>query len=486
MLSSQTPNTMKAKHYSIFILILLGTLSSVLAQKAKTQLIKSLDKQYNTYATIAKQIWTYAEVGYQEEKSSALLQRTLKDAGFSLEVGVAEMPTAFVASYGSGKPIIGILAEFDALPGLSQDTVAERKLIVEGGAGHACGHHLFGAASTAAAITIKDWLQKSGHTGTVRLYGTPAEEGGAGKVYMVREGLFEDVDAVLHWHPSPVNDASPGASLANKSAKFRFYGQASHAAAAPQRGRSALDGVEAMNYMVNLLREHVPQETRMHYIITRGGEAPNIVPEFAEVYYYIRNPEVANVIEIFERVVDAAEGAAQGTGTRMEYEVIHGLYNLMPNETLAKLMYENLKEVGGVHYSEREAAFAAEISETLGKSKAPLSWAEEIQPFQPREGGGSTDVGDISWVVPTTGMGAATWVPGTSAHSWQAVAAGGTGIGTKGMLVAAKSIALTAYDLFNNPDIIQEAEKELQERIGADFEYKALLGSRKPPLDYRK
>jgi len=468
------------------MLCCLGLLKLAAGQDIKQQLMDELDAGYAHYSSIAKQIWDYAEVGYQETQSSTLLQNTLRSAGFSVEAGVAGMPTAFVATYGSGRPVIGILAEFDALPGLSQDTVAERKVLREGGAGHACGHHLFGTASTAAAIAIKSWLARSGRSGTIRLYGTPAEEGGAGKVYMVREGLFEDVDAVLHWHPSSVNDASPGASLANKSAKFRFYGQAAHAAAAPERGRSALDGVEAMNYMVNLLREHVPEETRIHYIITRGGEAPNIVPEFAEVYYYVRNPQVQNVMEIFERVVQAAEGAAQGTGTRMEYEVIHGLYNLMPNETLARLMYSNLERVGGVHYSPKEAEFAQQLSTTLGKARRPLSVAEEIQPFAPREGGGSTDVGDISWVVPTTGMGAATWVPGTSAHSWQAVAAGGTGIGTKGMMVAAKTLALTAYDLFMDPQIAQKAQEELQQRVGPDFTYKALLGDRPPPLDYRK
>lgn len=470
----------------LILLICLGmTFFPSQGQKVKEKMMKSIDANAEKYGNLAHNIWEYAEVGYQEEKSSALLQETLKEAGFEVKSGQAEIPTAFVATYGSGKPIIGILAEFDALPGLSQKAVPFREARIEGAAGHACGHHLFGAASTAAAIAIKDWLKESKQSGTVRLYGTPAEEGGAGKVYMVREGLFDDVDAVLHWHPSSMNDASPGASLANKSAKFRFYGQASHAAAAPERGRSALDGVEAMNLMVNMLREHVPMESRIHYIITRGGEAPNIVPEFAEVYYYIRNPQVEIVMELFDRVVKAAEGAAMGTETKMEYEVIHGLYNLMPNETLSKVMYENLKMVGGVQYDAEETAFAEKISETLGKGKQPLASAKEIREYGPRPGGGSTDVGDISWVVPTAGMGAATWVPGTSAHSWQAVAAGGMSIGTKGMVVAAKTIALTAYDIFMNPQVAEDAKVELESRTGG-FRYEALLGDRKPPLDYRK
>ena len=268
-------------------------------------------------------IWNYAEVGYQEERSSALLQSKLQAAGFDVESGVAGMPTAFIASWGEGTPVIAILAEYDALPGLSQLVATERK-DAGGPAGHACGHHLSGTASTAAAVAVKEWLQKSGTRGTVRLYGTPAEEGGAGKVYMVREGLFEDVDVSIGWHPGDENDASPVTSLANISTKFRFYGRSAHAAGAPEQGRSALDAVESLNYMVNLMREHVDSTTRIHYVITRGGEAPNVVPDFAEVYYYTRHPDVVALRGIWGRVHKAAEGAVLGTGTRMEYEIIHG------------------------------------------------------------------------------------------------------------------------------------------------------------------
>ena len=324
--------------------------------------------------------------------------------------------------------------------------------------------------------------------GTIRFYGTPAEEGGAGKVYMVRAGLFEDVDAVLHWHPGSSNSASATSSLANKSAKFRFHGIASHAAGSPENGRSALDGVEAMNYMANLLREHVPSETRIHYVITRGGEAPNVVPAFAEVFYYVRHPEGDQVKEIFERLVKAAEGAAMGTGTTMEYEVIHGLYNLLPNETLARMMYNNLQEVGGVKYDAQEMEFAKKVIDTYEFASAVPETAANIQPyfFRLRGSGGSTDVGDVSWVVPTAGLRTATWVPGTSAHSWQAVAAGGMSIGTKGMVVAAKTLTLTAMDLFNNPAVMEKAKAELIEKRGKNFKYQSLLGDREPPLDYRK
>ncbi len=458
------------------------------AQKDKEKILQSLDKQADQYATIAHQIWDYAELGYLETQSSALLQQTLKDAGFTVESGVAGMPTAFVASYGSGKPVIAILGEFDALPGVSQDATPERKEIPGKPNGHACGHHLFGTASSAAAIAVKDWLIANKKQGTIRFYGTPAEEGGSGKVYMVRAGLFNDVDAVLHWHPGARNGAGANSSLANISGKFRFYGAASHAAGAPERGRSALDAVEAMNYMVNMMREHVPQETRIHYVITRGGEAPNVVPAFAEVYYYSRHPQAADAKAVWDRIVKAAEGAALGTDTRMEYEITGGVYNLMPNEALARVMDANLRMVGGYTFTEEEKAFAMKIQETFAGKVPALESTNMIEPFQVREEGtgGSTDVGDISWVVPTAGLSAATWVPGTAAHSWQAVAAGGTSIGHKGMMVAAKTMALTAMDLFNSPEVIEKAWTELRQRQGDNFQYEALLGNRPPALNYRK
>lgn len=470
--------------YLNLTLLLISTLAY---GQGKEAIGKNLDNKKAMYSGIAKQIWDWAEVGYQEKQSSALLSSTLANEGFKIKKGVAGIPTSFVAEFGSGSPVIAILAEFDALPGVSQKAIPTKDPVIEGGAGHACGHHLFGTASTAAGIEVKNWIAKNKQKGTIRVYGTPAEEGGAGKVYMVRAGLFDDVDVVLHWHPGNKNEANPGSSLANKSAKFRFYGEASHAAASPERGRSALDGVEAMNYMVNLLREHVPQETRIHYVITRGGEAPNVVPAFAEVFYYTRNPDVANVKKIFNRVVKCAEGAALGTGTKMEYEVIHGLYNLLPNETLSKVMHKNLSMVGGVYYSEKDVEFGNTILKSYG-GNYKLKSAEVVQPYssEPKGSSGSTDVGDVSWAVATAGMSAATWVPGTSAHTWQAVAAGGTDIGYKGMMVAAKTLAYTAIDIYLNPGIAEEAKKELAIQKGENFRYEALIGDRNPPLDYRK
>jgi aminobenzoyl-glutamate utilization protein B len=456
---------------------------------AQEEVLKKLDSKADFYGDLAMKIWSNPELGYLETESSALLQQTLKDAGFVVKAGVAGVPTAFVAEYGSGKPVIGIMAEFDALPGVSQKAVPFRDPVIEGGAGHACGHHLFGTASTAAGITVMEWMKDNNIKGTLRVYGTPAEEGGGGKVYMAKAGLMDDVDAMLHWHPGSDNEAGATSSLANISTKFRFYGVASHAAAAPERGKSALDGVEAMNYMVNLMREHVPMETRMHYVITRGGEAPNVVPAFAESYHYVRHPDARVVKEIFQRMIKTAEGAALGTQTRMEYEIINGVYNLLPNETLSQIMFKNLTKVGGVNYTADEKKFAEEIIKTFpeGVIASPAD-AAIITPFEVNEkgAGGSTDVGDVSWLVPTAGLGTATWVPGTSAHTWQAVAAGGTSIGKKGMMVAAKTLTLTAMDIFKDPSVTVKAKAELDRRRGAGFKYEALTGDRKPPLDYRK
>lgn len=473
------------KNLALIFLFILST-TILFAQKSKEGLIDHLDTKKEFYSGIAQEIWDYAEMGYMEEKSVALLQKTFSEEGFAIKKGVAGMPTAFTAEYGSGKPVIGILGEFDALPGLSQERVPEQKTAGKA-AGHACGHHLFGTASMAATIAIKNWMEANKIKGTIRFYGSPAEEGGSGKVYMVREGLFNDVDAVLHWHPNANNSANAGAALANKSAKFRFYGISAHAAGAPEKGRSALDGVEAMNVMVNMMREHIPEDARIHYVITDGGKAPNVVPNFAEVYYYARHNNRNEVISIFDRIVKAAEGAALGTGTTMDYEMIGGTHELLPNLTLQKVMYDNLITVGGVNYTAEEKVFADKIAQSMGLSEADEKKAASVEPYNTvGKAMGSTDVGDVSFTVPTVGMEAATWVPGTPAHSWQAVATGGTDIGNKGMIVAAKTLALTAHDLFINPKTIEKAKEEFIEKRGEDFSYIPLLGDRPPALDYRK
>ena len=475
---------MKNKYVYLVGFVLL-TLSLIAQDAEKKKVLGRLSKLESTYSQIATKIWGFAEVGYKEKQSAQLLQETLRQAGFSIESGVAGIPTSFVASFGQGKPVIGIMAEYDALPGMSQDSIPTKRSIGTS-AGHACGHHLFGTASVASAIAIRDWMKETGQKGTIKLFGCPAEEGGSGKVYMVRDGIFAGVDVMLHWHPNDVNSVSNTSSLANKTVKFRFYGLSSHAAASPDRGRSALDAVEAMDHMANMLREHVPQTTRIHYVITNGGKAPNIVPDFAEVYYYVRSPQREIVEDVWGRLQKAAEGAALGTGTRYEMELIGGVYEMLPNDVLSSLMQSNLQQVGGYSLNPTELAFAKQIQQTEGMRQVDLSSTQSVSPGRPDpSSGGSTDVGDVSWVVPTIGLGAATWVPGTSAHSWQAVAAGGTSIGRKGMMVAAKTLTSTAMDLFKSPKLIEDATVEWKKRTGESFKYKALLGQRKPALNYR-
>ena len=452
---------------------------------ADSSLNQSINKHQKTFEKAAMQIWDWAEVGYQEYKSADLLKQELIANGFSITSGVAGIPTAFIAEYSNGGPVIGILGEYDALPGLMQTTSPFKEIKEGSSAGHACGHHLFGAASAWAAVAVKEWLEKTQAKGTIRFYGTPAEEGGSGKVYMVRAGLFDDVDAVLHWHPSSSNAANAESSNANKSAKFKFKGISAHAAGSPHKGRSALDGVEAMNMMVNMMREHIPQESRIHYVITKGGLAPNVIPDVAEVYYYVRNPRRQKVQEIFDWVVKAAEGAAMGTETSMTYEVMHGNYSKLPNDTLQRIMHKNLVARGGIKYSMQEQQFAETIYKTMVSPGSKIGDQENITPYKSSHTYGSTDVGDVSWVVPQAGLRTATWVPGTAGHSWQGVAAGGTSIGLKGTKLAAQVLADTAQDLFKNSSIIESANNEYEQRVGANFKYYPLLGDREPPLDYR-
>ena len=396
----------------VFLSVLLLSAFGLNAQDPSV-IIKKLEDEKANYYQMAETIWKWAEPGYLENKTTALLQQTLKNQGFSIVTGIADIPTAFVATYGSGKPIIGILAEMDALPGLSQKPTPDRNALEENGYGHGCGHNLFGTGSVAAAVAVKQWMESNKIKGTVKLYGTPAEEGaGGGKTYLVRAGVFNDVDAVLHWHPGDNNSASPSSSLAYKVANFRFKGIAAHAAAAPDKGRSALDGVEAMNFMVNMMREHVSQETRIHYVIKRGGLTSNIVPDFAEVEVTIRHPSVAGLNDIWERLLKISGAAAMGTGTTVSYEVMTGLYNVLPNETLAKIMQKNLEKVGGIQYTSEEVVFAEQIRKTVASTSLPsISSAAEINPYALNGlTSASTDVGDVSWVVPTAGLSTATWV----------------------------------------------------------------------------
>lgn len=462
------------------------TLIAATAEPRQAELIASVDKAAPRLAKNARAIWELAEVGYQEQASSSLLQAELRKAGFVIKRGVAGMPTAFTAEFTQGDgPVIAILAEFDALPGISQSDTPLRVLVPGRSAGHACGHNLFGAASVTAAIAVREWMARNHIQGTLRVYGTPAEEGGSGKVYMVRAGLFDDVSAALHWHPGDSNRVNAGRSQANISGKFRFTGRAAHASRAPWLGRSALDGVEIMNTAANFMREHVPAGTRIHYVITDGGKAPNVVPERAETYYYVRHVDPKVVKDVWARVVKAADGAAMATETSVKHEVTGGVYSMIANETLAQVAQRNLVRVGAPQWTAAERTWAATLAQSLVEPSS-LEAAHRVEPIYRDEAGGSTDVSDVSWITPTIGFDTATWVPGTPAHSWQAAAASGTPIGAKGAIVAAKVIALTASDLFANPAVLHAAKVELEKKRGAAFRYVAMVGDRKPPLNYRK
>lgn len=464
------------------LLLAPATTGDVLA--GKPQLSDSVAARADQAWQAAQQIWQWAESGYQEHKSSALLAEMLEQAGFRVERGVADIPTAFVASYGSGQPVIGILAEYDSLPGLSQQAVPQQMPVEAGANGHGCGHHLFGVASATAAIALAERIAAGELPGTVRCYGCPAEEGGSGKVYMVRAGLFDECDTVLHWHPGDSNAAGDSSCLARVAVKFRFHGKSAHAGSAPEQGRSALDAVELTNFAAQLLREHTPDFTRIHHVITAGGGAPNVVPDFAEVFYYVRHPKAEVVQGLYERLRKCAEAGALGTETRLEIDYLGGQWEILPNNTLSQVALKNLRELNDLKFSADDEAFALRLHNTLDNPK-PLDSVERVVDRSGNIGKGSTDVGDVSWVVPTTGFTTVCWVPGTPGHSWQATAAGGATIGRNGMLLAAKVLAATAWDLAHQPALIESAKEELSRRKGTT-EYRPLLApDQKPPLDYR-
>ena len=455
---------------------------------AKAEVLALLEPFKTNAAAMAKTFWLNPELGYLEYNTAARIQRELTAVGFDIETGIAGIPTAFIASYGSGKPVIALLAEMDALPGQSQAAVARRQVMQGVRHVHSCGHHLYAGAAVSAAMAVKSWLADSGRQGTIRLYGTPAEEGGSGKVYMVRDGAFSDVDAALHWHPAGINAAASVNNNAVMSAKFRFYGKASHASVSPERGRSALDAVEVMNYAVNMMREHISSDARVHYVISNGGDTPNTVPEFAESYYYVRAKSVESVRALWRRVVNAAEGSALATGTRVEYEIIHATYNTLINDSLQKELTANLAQRSPtVQWTADERKFAKDLYATLDNPWIDFNGTEVMtMPHQELFIPGSNDVGDVSWVSPTGGFVAVTWAPATDPHTWQAAAAGGSGIGMKGMHLAAEVLAMTAVRLYLDKALLVAATEEFQRRRGADFKYAPLLGDRQPPLDYRK
>ncbi len=457
-----------------------------LALSAQEGVLARVDAHAERFGAISRQIWETPELGFHEEKSSALLRDELRANGFTIADSVAGMPTGFTATWGSGKPVIGILGEFDALPGLSQKDQPTQAPVTAGAPGHGCGHNLLGSGAALAAVAAKEEMQARGLKGTIRFYGTPAEEGGGGKIYMIHAGLFRDVDVVLTWHPADSNRVNLHSSLANNGGKFRFYGIASHAAAAPDKGRSALDGALLMLHAVEMLREHVPQETRMHYIISNGGSAPNVVPAFSEVTLVARHPDMTTLDGIWERILKCAQAGALATDTRVEVVQGTNYASTLPNDALSDLVGRNMKKAGGYEYSAEERKFAEEIQKTFTASPNLPTPDKVLADNSEGTGVASSDVGDVSWVVPTLSFTAATYTPGTSAHSWQAAAQAGSSIGRKGMLVAARTLALSVIDLAQNPTAIDAAKTSFEKRkAGRGWTTHITAGSA-PPLDYWK
>ncbi len=445
-------------------------------------------------------IWSYAEAAMDEYRSASCQADYLEGLGFSIERNAGGMPTAFVASFGTGAPVIGILGEYDALPGLSQQVDPMQNPVTKGAPGHGCGHNLLGVAALGAAAALKSAMEAGEIKGTVRYYGCPAEETLTGKVFMVKAGLFDDVDMAITWHPGSLNSMWVGSDQAMNSAKFRFFGRTAHAAGDPWNGRSALDAVELMNVGANFLREHIITDGRVHYVITNGGKAPNIVPDEAEVWYYVRAPKRYQVEEIYDRLVKIAEGAVLMTETRMEIEFLSGCYNTLHNNVIGDVIFEKMKEVGAPVFTEEDIAFAKEIA----KSFPPRQREAAIQKHTPevaaklkdkylcdividprgkgQVSGGSTDVADVSWVTPTAQFTTACDALGTAGHSWQFTAASGMGIGHKGMLAAAKIMALAAEEFYKKPELVEKAKEEFAAVVAAEPYKSPLPDNAVPPV----
>ena len=456
---------------------------------AEQTMIEYLNKHYDHFAAKARAIWENPEIGLQEKFASQLIADELEKNGFAIEWGVGQMETAFVASWGEGRPIIGILGEYDALPGLSQDATPERKELVPGGPGHGCGHNLYGVGALGAALAMQAAMKATGTKGTVRYYGCPAEETLTGKTYMARDGVFDDLDASVTWHPGYANTVwSNGSSLAMNSFKVHFHGVAAHGAAAPHLGRSALDAAMLMDIGVNYLREHVEQDTRIHSVIENGGQAPNVVPPEATIWYFVRAPKREQVEAIYKRMLDCAKGAALMTETTYDVEFLTGCYELLPNKTISNIMLDKMEALGGIEFTHEEMAFARELQKSIPEetielnrrqileNAAPGTTAEDIgdvlceKVIRPSEEfrimHGSTEVGDVSQITPTGNLLTCCHPLGSPGHSWQITASSGANIGFRGMDFAAKAMALTGFELMTNPEALKAAKREFQEATG--------------------
>jgi aminobenzoyl-glutamate utilization protein B len=461
------------RHPAILVLVTAGCLFAAPAGRAaepvaavQDDILKYLDSIRPDLVSVNQDIWDFAELGLQEHRSAARLVGVLKKAGFRVKEGVSGMPTAFVAEYGSGKPVVGILAEYDALPELSQQVTGVRRAIEGRTAGHGCGHCALGSGAVGAALAVKEVYDRHKLKGTVRVYGTPAEETVIGKVYMTLDGQFNDLDACLHWHPSTHNRVWYGSSKALISAKFTFTGLPAHASSNPDKGRSALDGVELMNVGANYMREHIKETSRIHYVVTNGGGQPNVVPATAQVWYYVRANAHPDVESHFDWLTDIAEGAAKMSRTKVQWQIDTDCHEIIPNLPLSRLILKNLKKVGPPAFDQADRDLASRLQTAMRadfalKEAKPLDdTIEELPAAAPPPDGGSTDVGDVSWHVPTGGLNTACFAAGSPGHSWQNVAAVGSPIGHKGLLVAAKVLALSTVDLLQDPQALKDAKAD--------------------------
>lgn len=449
----------------------------------KTEVIKSVDSRFESLTDLSDKIWSFEEIAFQETQSAAALSDYAENLGFRVTRGVAEIPTAFVAEYGSGSPVIGILGEFDALPGLSQNKVPTKSPLHEGSPGHGCGHNLFGVASLGAAAAIKDLIDEGKIKGTVRFYGTPAEEKFFGKLWMIRAGLFEDVDVVMDWHPAAETKTAVQKGLALVDFQVEFSGQAAHASSDPWNGRSASDALELYTTGINYYREHIKPTVRIHYHIQDAGQVVNVVPDYSRIWVRVRDSSREGLEPVWKQVEKMASGAAIMANVDYKVSLISGIHELLVNRTGSAALQKNLEFLGPISYTEEEQVFAKKIQESTGKPQIGLE--SKIEPMEETEEhsmGGSTDVGDVSYVVPTIRLSATTAPNGTPWHSWAVVAAGGMSIGHKGMAYAAKALSMTMVDLFTNPELVTNVKAEFKEKKG-DYVYKGIIPDGPPPIN---
>ncbi|MFK7920912.1 MAG: amidohydrolase [Bacteroidia bacterium] len=451
-------------------------------EKLKEAVVSSIEQQSPQLIEMSDQIWAFAETALVETQSAALLADYAQEQGFKVERGVAEMPTAFIASYGEGEPIIGILGEFDALPGLSQQASSVKTPLENGQPGHGCGHNMFGVASLGAAVAIKEQIEAGKLKGTIRFYGTPAEETIGGKLYMARAGLFDDLDICLDWHPGAATSASTQSSKALIDFRVKFYGKAAHASADPWNGVSAVDAMEFYTHGLNYLREHLRPTVRIHYLFEKAGDVVNVVPENAQIWTRLRDSKMEDVKPLYEKAKKIAEGAAMMAGAEYEIELISGMHEIIPNRTGAAALQANLESLGAIQYTEEEIQFAKEIQEATDKELKGLNSAiNELKETREHPQGGSTDVGDVSWIVPQISLRVTTAPEETPWHSWAVVACGGMSIGHKGMNYAAQALSMTMVDLFTNPELREEMKAEFRERK-KERTYQAVLPEGPPPV----